>query len=250
MPRFKLTIEYDGTNYVGWQRQANGPSIQAALEEAAKAYCQIDALVEGAGRTDAGVHARGQVAHVDLTRDDPPDIVAKALNAHLRRQPISVIRAEKVSERFHARFSAIERGYVYHILNRRAPAALDANHVWWVAPPLDAARMHQAAQVLIGKHDFSSFRAAACQAESPVKTLDELTVSRDGDTVSIVARARSFLHHQVRNMVGTLRLVGSGQWSVDDVTAALAARDRSAGGPTAPPDGLYLMHVRYPADAT
>jgi tRNA pseudouridine38-40 synthase len=250
MPRFKLTIEYDGTNYVGWQRQTNGPSIQAALEDAAKAYCQIDAQVEGAGRTDAGVHAHGQVAHVDLTRDDPPEIVAKALNAHLRPQPISIISAEKVSERFHARFSAIERGYVYRILNRRAPAALDANHVWWIAPPLDAALMHKAAQTLIGKHDFSSFRATACQAQSPVKTLDELTVTRDGDCIIIATRARSFLHHQVRNMVGTLRLVGSGQWSVDDVATALAARDRAAGGPTAPALGLYLTHVRYPADAT
>lgn len=249
MPRFKLTIEYDGTNYVGWQRQTNGPSIQAALEDAAKAYCQVDALVEGAGRTDAGVHARGQVAHVDLTRDDPPDIVAKALNAHLRPQPIAVISAEKVSAQFHARFSAIERGYLYRILNRRAPAALDANHMWWVPAPIDAERMHRAAQALVGKHDFSSFRAAACQAESPVKTLDELTVSRDGDIVSVVARARSFLHHQVRNMVGTLRLVGTGQWNADDVAAALAARDRAAGGPTAPADGLYLMQVRYPADA-
>lgn len=249
MPRFKLTIEYDGTNYVGWQRQTNGPSIQAALEDAAKAYCQVDALVEGAGRTDAGVHARGQVAHVDLTRDDPPDIVAKALNAHLRPRPIAVISAEKVSAQFHARFSAIERGYLYRILNRRAPAALDANHMWWVPAPIDAERMHRAAQALVGKHDFSSFRAAACQAESPVKTLDELTVSRDGDIVSVVARARSFLHHQVRNMVGTLRLVGTGQWNADDVAAALAARDRAAGGPTAPADGLYLMQVRYPADA-
>ncbi len=249
MPRFKLTIEYDGTNYVGWQRQANGPSIQAALEAAAKAYCQIDALVEGAGRTDAGVHARGQVAHVNLTRDDPPDIVAKALNAHLRPQPISVLRAEKVSDKFHARFSAIERGYLYRILNRRAPAAIEANHIWWVAAPLDTAAMQRAAQILIGKHDFSSFRAAACQAESPVKTLDELAVSRDGDIISVVVRARSFLHHQVRNMVGTLRMVGTGQWAVEDVAAALHARDRSAGGPTAPAEGLYLMHVRYPADA-
>jgi tRNA pseudouridine38-40 synthase len=249
MPRFKLTIEYDGTKYVGWQRQTNGPSIQAALEEAAKAYCQIDALVEGAGRTDAGVHARGQVAHVDLPRDDAPDVVAKALNAHLRPQPIAVLKAEQVTEKFHARFSAIERGYVYRILNRRAPAALEANRIWWVPTPLDAARMHQAAQSLIGKHDFSSFRAAACQADSPVKTLDELAVTRDGDVISVVARARSFLHHQVRNMVGTLRLVGSGQWAVEDVAKALAACDRSAGGPTAPAEGLYLMHVRYPADA-
>jgi tRNA pseudouridine38-40 synthase len=249
MPRFKLIIEYDGTNYVGWQRQTNGPSIQAALEDAAKAYCQIDALVEGAGRTDAGVHARGQVAHVDLPRNDAPDVVAKALNAHLRPRPIAVLKAEEVSERFHARFSAIERGYVYRILNRRAPAALDAHRIWWVPSPLDAARMHEAAQSLVGKHDFSSFRAAACQADSPVKTLDELAVTRDGDVISVVARARSFLHHQVRNMVGTLRLVGAGQWAVEDVAEALAARARSSGGPTAPAEGLYLMHVRYPDGA-
>src|SRR5262249_20192112 len=161
-------------------------------------------------------------------------------------QPIVVLRAEAVSEKFHARFSAVERGYVYRILNRRAPAALEASRIWWVPTPLDAARMHEAAQSLIGKHDFSSFRAAACQAESPVKTLDELAVTRDGDVISVAARARSFLHHQVRNMVGTLRLVGSGQWAVEDVAKALAARDRSAGGPTAPAEGLYLMHVRYP----
>jgi len=248
MPRFKLTIEYDGTNYVGWQRQANGPSIQEALENAARAYCQVDTLVQGAGRTDAGVHARGQVAHVDLPRDDSPDVVAKALNAHLRPHPIVVLAAEQVSERFHARFSAIERGYVYRILNRRAPAALDVNKVWWVPSLLDASAMHRAAQSLIGNHDFTTFRAVACQAESPVKTLDEITVTRSGEVIAVAVRARSFLHHQVRNIVGTLRLVGAGQWAEEDVAKALAARDRTAGGPTAPADGLYLMYVRYPDD--
>ena len=246
MPRFKLTIEYDGTDYVGWQRQANGPSIQGALEDAARAYCQIDALVQGAGRTDAGVHARGQVAHVDLMRDDHPDVVRNALNAHLKPRPISVISAEKVTEAFHARFSANERGYRYLILNRRAPPALDARQVWWVAAPLNVEAMHEAAQVLVGRHDFTTFRAVQCQADSPVKTLDALDVTRDGEMIAVTTRARSFLHHQVRNFVGTLRLVGEGRWTAADVAAALAARDRSAGGPTAPSTGLCLMHVGYP----
>jgi tRNA pseudouridine38-40 synthase len=245
MPRFKLTIEYDGTGYVGWQRQDNGPSVQGALEDAVRGYCQVDALVQGAGRTDAGVHARGQVAHVDLPRDDAPDIVAKALNAHLRPQPIAVVEAEVVPPTFHARFSATERGYIYTILNRRAPPVMERDHVWWVATPLDARAMHDAAQVLVGRHDFTSFRAAACQAESPVKTLDELNVTRDGDTIRIATRARSFLHHQVRNMAGALRAVGDGRWTRDDLMRILAARDRSAGGVTAPAAGLCLMHVRY-----
>ena len=249
MPRFKLTIEYDGTDYVGWQRQDNGPSVQAAIEEAVRRYCQVETLVQCAGRTDSGVHARGQVAHVDLPRDDTPEVVAKAINALLLPQPIAILKAERVSDGFHARFSAIERSYVYRILNRRAPPALDAKHVWWVSPPLDAAKMHAAAATLVGKYDFSSFRATACQSDSPVKTLDALTVTRDGDIISIAARARSFLHHQVRNMAGTLRLVGEGRWTVDDVIAARDARDRAAGGPTAPATGLCLMHVRYPADA-
>jgi tRNA pseudouridine38-40 synthase len=246
MPRFKLTIEYDGTDYVGWQRQDNGPSIQAALEDAVRAYCQIDALVQGAGRTDAGVHARGQVAHVDLPREDSPAVVQNALNAHLRPQPIAILHAERIDDGFHARFSAIERGYRYLILNRRAPPALDAHHVWWVPTPLDAEDMHAAAQRLVGRHDFSSFRAAQCQADSAVKTLDALDVARDGETIMVTARARSFLHHQVRNMVGTLRLVGEARWSADDLATALAARDRGAGGPTAPASGLCLMYVRYP----
>ncbi len=246
MPRFKLTIEYDGTPFVGWQRQDNGPSVQAALEAAVRGYCQVDALVQGAGRTDAGVHALGQVAHVDLPRDDRPEVVANALNAHLRPHPVAVLKAEKVGEDFHARFSAIERGYIYRIVNRRAPAVLEAGHAWWVSPPLDVAAMHDAAQVLIGKHDFSSFRAAECQAESPVKTIDEINVTRDGEVIALTARARSFLHHQVRNIVGTLKFVGEGKWTKADVKAALDAHDRSAAGPTAPPDGLYLTYVKYP----
>lgn len=246
MPRFKLTLEYDGTDYVGWQRQDNGPSIQAALEDAVRGYCQVDVPVQGAGRTDAGVHARGQVAHVDLPRDDPPQVVANALNAHLRPQPIAVLAAERAGDDFHARFSAIARAYAYRILNRRAPPALDARQVWWVPGPLDVAAMQAAARHLVGHHDFTTFRAVQCQADSAVKTLDVLDVARDGDEVIVAARARSFLHHQVRNMVGTLRLVGDGRWTPDQVRDALAARDRNAGGPTAPAAGLCLMRVEYP----
>lgn len=246
MPRFKLTIEYDGGPFVGWQRQENGPSVQAALEDAVRGYCQVSVVVHGAGRTDAGVHALGQVAHVDLPRDDNPHVVANALNAHLRPHPIAVLVAEKVNEDFHARFSAFERAYEYRILNRQARPALDQNRVWWVGPALDASAMHAAAQVLLGKHDFTSFRAAECQAESPVKTLDQLDIARHADMIVVTARARSFLHHQVRNMVGTLKLVGEGKWTARDVAAALAARDRAAAGPTAPPEGLYLTRVKYP----
>ncbi len=246
MPRFKLTIEYDGSPFVGWQRQDNGPSVQGALESAARGYCQVDVLVQGAGRTDAGVHALGQVAHLDLPRDDRPEVVANALNAHLRPHPIAVLKAEKVGDDFHARFSAIERAYVYRIVNRRAPAVLEINHAWWVAHELNASAMHEAAQVLVGRHDFSSFRAAECQADSPVKTLDEIAVTQEGDVIKVTTRARSFLHHQVRNFVGTLKFVGEGKWTKADVKQALEARDRSAAGPTAPPDGLYLTHVCYP----
>lgn len=245
MPRFKLTIEYDGTAFVGWQRQENGMSVQEALETAVERYCQIKGLVHGAGRTDAGVHALAQVAHVDLPRNDRPEVVANALNAHLRPHLVSVLKAELVDDEFHARFSAIERGYEYRILNRRAPAALEAGKVWWIPAPLDAAAMHEAAQVLVGKHDFTSFRAAECQAESPVKTLDAIAVSRQAEMIVLTTRARSFLHHQVRNIVGTLRTVGEGKWTARDVARALEARDRSAGGQTAPPTGLYLTHVKY-----
>ncbi len=246
MPRFKLTIEYDGSPFVGWQRQDNGFSVQAALEAAARGYCQVDALVYGAGRTDAGVHALGQVAHVDLPRDDTPEVVAKAFNAHLRPHPIAVLKAEKVGDDFHARFSAVERGYLYRIVNRRAPAVLEINRAWWVKAPLDAESMHDAAQALVGRHNFSSFRAVECQAESPVKTLDEISVSREGDIILLRTRARSFLHHQVRNFVGTLKFVGEGKWTAADVKNALEARDRAVAGPTSPPDGLYLTHVKYP----
>ncbi len=247
MPRFKLTIEYDGTGYAGWQRQDNGPSIQAAVEAALKAYCQTDIIVYVAGRTDAGVHALGQVAHADIPRNDPPEVVANALNALLRPHPIAVISAARAPDDFHARFSAIERAYEYRIANRRAPLALELDRAWWISHELDADAMHDAAQVLVGRHDFTSFRAVACQADSPVRSIDELTVTRQGQDIVIRTRARSFLHHQVRNIVGTLKAVGDGKWTRADVAAALAARDRSKAGQTAPACGLYLISVKYPS---
>jgi tRNA pseudouridine38-40 synthase len=248
MPRFKLTIEYDGTPFVGWQRQDNGPSVQAVVEAALKAYCQADIAVFTAGRTDAGVHALGQVAHADIPREDSEEVVANALNAHLRPNPVAILKAARVADDFHARFSAIERRYEYRIVNRRAPLALDRDRAWWLPMPMDARAMHAAAQELVGKHDFTSFRASECQADSPIRTLDELSVSRRGEDVVIQARARSFLHHQVRNMVGTLKHVGEGKWTASDVAAALVARDRGKAGPTAPAAGLYLTGVRYPGD--
>lgn len=248
MTRYRIVVEYDGTGFVGWQRQDNGPSVQAAVEAAIFKFSGETVTVFGAGRTDAGVHARGQVAHFDLAKDTTERTVADALNAHLRPAPISVIRAETAAPDFDARLSARRRDYVYRIVNRRAPLALDAARAWYVPVALDAAAMHAAAQRLVGRHDFTTFRAALCQARSPVRTLDALDVARDGDEIRVRARARSFLHHQVRNMVGTLKLAGEGKWTADDISAALAARDRRSGGPTAPPEGLYLMAVRY-ADA-
>ena len=247
MTRWKLTIEYDGTSFVGWQHQKNGLSVQEALERAVLGFCGETVRVHGAGRTDAGVHALGQVAHVDIERRTRPQTVRDALNAHLRPLPVAVLAAEPAPDGFHARLSARERAYLYRIVNRRAPLALDRGRAWQVQKPLDEAAMHDAAQVLVGRHDFTSFRASLCQARSPVKTLDQLSVVRDGDEIRVSARARSFLHHQVRNMVGTLKLVGEGKWTRDDVAGALAARDRAAGGPTAPADGLYLVEVVYPA---
>lgn len=247
MPRFKLTIEYDGTGFVGWQRQVNGLAVQQVMEEAAKAYCQMDIRVHGAGRTDAGVHAMAQVAHVDLPRDDTDRKVRDAFNALLRPHSVAVIQAERVPDEFHARFDANERSYLYRIVTRRAPVALARNRVWWLPRDLDAEAMHDAAQALIGHHDFSSFRATECQAKSPVKTIDQLGVTRSDDTIDVVARAPSFLHHQVRNIVGTLTLVGEGKWTRRTVEDALAAKARAAGGPTAPPEGLYLTAVCYPA---
>jgi tRNA pseudouridine38-40 synthase len=245
VPRYKLTIEYDGAPFVGWQIQDNGPSIQAALIEAIAAFAGERVAVNGAGRTDAGVHALGQVAHVDLAKAWDPDTIRDAINAHLRPQPIAVLAAEQATGDFDARFSAVKRHYLYRIVNRRADLALDKRRVWRIARPLDADAMHRAAQRLIGHHDFTTFRAAECQAKSPLKTLDRLDVARAGEEIHVQAAARSFLHHQVRSMVGSLALVGEGKWTADDVSHALAARDRTACGPVAPPDGLYLVKVDY-----
>ena len=245
MPRYKLLIEYDGAPFCGWQYQDNGPSVQGAIEAAVKAMTGDDVRVNGAGRTDAGVHAMGQVAHIDLAKEYKADRVRDALNAHLRPHPIGVLSAEVVPETFDARFSATKRHYIYRIANRRANLALNAGHAWRVARPLDAGAMHEAAQVLIGKHDFTTFRDTECQAKSPEKTLDVLDVTRDGDNVNITTSARSFLHSQVRSMVGSLVWVGHGKWTAKDMRAALDARDRAACGPVAPPDGLYLVRVEY-----
>ena len=245
MPRYRLTLEYDGGPYVGWQAQANGPSVQAALEAAVEAFTGESVRVAGAGRTDAGVHATGQVAHLDLGRDFPPDTVRDAINAHLWPALISVLSAERVDEEFHARFSAVGRRYLYRILDRRPPPAVLRGKVWHIRRPLDAEAMHYAAHVLVGRHDFTTFRDAACQAKSPVKTLDLAEVTRAGDEVHLVFAARSFLHRQVRSITGTLAEVGAGRWSPDDVARALQAADRAACAPVAPPEGLYLTEVVY-----
>ncbi len=245
MTRYKLVIEYDGRGLVGWQRQDNGPSVQAALEDAVQGFCGETVTAYAAGRTDAGVHALGQVAHVDLDKETDAETVRDALNHHLKPARIAVLAAEAVDAEFHARFSAVERAYLYRIINRRAPLALDHGRAWFVPVPLDAQAMHEAAQALVGNHDFTSFRASECQAKSPVKTLDALDVTRAGEEIRVTARARSFLYHQVRNMVGTLKLVGAGKWDGAAVEQALAARDRSAAGETAPPEGLYFLGVRY-----
>ncbi|RJF77170.1 tRNA pseudouridine(38-40) synthase TruA [Rhodopseudomonas palustris] len=245
MPRYKLTIEYDGAPYCGWQLQPALPSVQGALEVAALATCGAAVRVHGAGRTDAGVHALGQVAHVDIPKPFRADKLRDALNAHLRPNPIAVLAAEIVPDTFEARFSAIRRHYRYRIANRRSNLALELGKVWRVPKPLDTDAMHRAAQVLIGKHDFTTFRDTECQAASPDKTLDVLDVIRTGDVVDIITNARSYLHSQVRSMVGSLVWVGEGRWTADDLAAALAARKRSACGPVAPPEGLYLMQVDY-----
>lgn len=245
MARYKLTLEYDGRPFVGWQRQNNGLSVQAVLEQAITKYCGETVTAHAAGRTDAGVHALGQVAHVDIVRGDTALVVQNALNALMRPAPVAVVRAEQVAEDFHARFSCLGRSYVYRILNRRSQPALDMGRVWWVARPLDADIMHEAAQALIGHHDFTSFRAAECQANSPMRSLDLLRVERIGDTLEIHAAAKSFLHHQVRNMVGTLELVGAGKRPPEWVADVLAARSRVVAGPTCPPDGLYFKAAMY-----
>ncbi|MDA8230880.1 MAG: tRNA pseudouridine(38-40) synthase TruA [Magnetospirillum sp.] len=245
MPRYKLLLEYDGTGFIGWQRQDNGLSVQEALEQAVVKLCQQHATVFAAGRTDAGVHATGQVAHFDAERVFAADTLRDALNFHLKPHPVSVLGADVVDESFHARFSAVGRSYLYRIVNRRAPLALDRDRAWWIPVRLDAEAMAEGAKHLLGRHDFTTFRASECQAKSPVKTLDVLDIARDGEAIAIIAAARSFLHHQVRNMVGTLKLVGEGKWHPEDVGRALDAKDRKAGGPTAPAAGLYLTAVTY-----
>jgi len=245
MPRYRLLVEYDGRPYCGFQAQATLPSVQGAIEAAVKAFCGQEIRIAAAGRTDTGVHATGQVVHVDLERDWPARTVLNALNAHLTREAVSILACELAEGDWHARFSANERRYLYRILNRPAPPALDRGRVWHVKKPLDAEAMNAAAQHLIGLHDFTTFRDMHCQAKSPLKTLDVARVRRVGDEVCLDFEARSFLHRQVRSMTGTLVEVGIGRWSPDDVRAALAARDRTACGPVAPANGLYLVGVGY-----
>jgi tRNA pseudouridine38-40 synthase len=243
--RYRITVEYDGAPFVGWQRQDNGASVQGALEAAILKLSGERVTVTGAGRTDAGVHALGQVAHFDLVKEFTPDKIRDALNHFLRPAPAVVIVSRIVDTDFHARFSATARHYLYRILTRRAPPALEGGHVWHVARDLDAEAMHHAAQALVGSHDFTTFRAAECQAKSPVKTLDRLDVARVGAEIHINTSARSFLHNQVRSMVGSLKLAGDGKWSRRDMERALNAKERSECGPVAPPDGLYLVRVDY-----
>jgi tRNA pseudouridine38-40 synthase len=245
MPRYKLVIEYDGTPFAGWQRQANGRSVQEAVEEAIGRFAGEAVRIQCAGRTDAGVHATHQVAHADLARDWPAGTVRDAANAHLRPDPVAIVSAEAVPGSFNARTSAKRRHYLYRILNRRARPALDATRVWHVPWALDAGLMQTAAQALVGRHDFTTFRAAQCQAASPVRTLERLDVARIGDEIRVEATARSILHHQVRSMVGTLMLAGTGRWTVAQVREALEARDRTRCGAMAPPSGLYLVGVDY-----
>jgi tRNA pseudouridine38-40 synthase len=245
MPRYKLTLEYDGTPYVGWQMQENGASVQGRLVEAIKSFSGEDAVPRGAGRTDAGVHALGQVAHFDLAKEWSQDVVRDALNAVLRPDPISVLACETASPDFDARFSAHSRNYLYRIVDRRSPLALERKRAWGVFRSLDAKAMDEAAQVLVGHHDFTTFRSTECQADSPEKTLNRLAVSRHGEVVRVEASARSFLHNQVRSMVGSLRLVGEGKWAACDLEEALAAKDRARCGLVAPAHGLYLVKVDY-----
>jgi tRNA pseudouridine38-40 synthase len=246
--RFRLTVEYDGRPFMGWQRQAHGPSVQQAIEEAVQAITGEDVVVHAAGRTDAGVHALAMAAHVDIARSITTFRLADGVNAKLRPLPVAVLDASEAAEDWHARFSCIGRRYVYRIANRRAPLALEAGRAWRVPVVLHADAMHKAAQALVGRHDFTTFRSAHCQSDSPVKTLDRLTVRRFGETIEIEAAARSFLHHQVRSMVGCLELVGRGKWSAKDLREALEAKDRAALGFNAPPDGLYFAAATYPDD--
>ncbi|MGI8705928.1 MAG: tRNA pseudouridine(38-40) synthase TruA [Sphingomicrobium sp.] len=246
MTRWRLTIEYDGGPFMGWQRQDHGPSVQQTLEEALHRMTGELVTIHSAGRTDAGVHALAMSAHVEIAKGLSEQRLREGLNALVRPDPVSVLSAAHVPDGWHARFSCIGRRYLYRILNRRAPPALGRGRVWHIATPLDAEAMAAGAAILVGRHDFTTFRSAHCQAESPVKTLDRLEVSREGDEIRIEAAARSFLHHQVRSMAGCLALVGRGQWSPGDMKAALDARDRSALGFNAPPQGLYFVEALYP----
>ncbi len=245
MPRYKLIVEYDGTPYAGWQIQANAASVQGELARAIEGLSGQRIVPSGAGRTDAGVHARGQAAHFDLARDYPPETVRDALNFHLRPAPIAIVDCEIVDETFDARFSAKARHYLYRIVNRRAPLALERDRAWQIGVPLAIEPMQQAARHLIGRHDFTTFRSAQCQAKSALRTLDRLDIERDGETIAIVASARSFLHHQVRSMVGSLKLAGEGKWRPEDMRRVLEAKNRSACGPVAPACGLYFMKIDY-----
>ena len=245
MPRYKIIVEYDGAPFAGWQYQGNSPSVQRAIMTAIEAFSGEKVMVQGAGRTDAGVHALGQVAHFDLASERDTDTIRDAINAHLRPLPVAILSAEKVSGDFDARRSAVRRHYLYRIANRRPDLAIERGRAWRLPRRLDAEAMHAAAQRLVGKHDFTTFRSTECQAKSPEKTLDRLDVSRFGDEIQITAVARSFLHNQVRSMVGSLVVVGDGKWQAADLARALAARDRSACGPVAPPEGLYLVRVDY-----
>ncbi len=247
MPRYRLRIEYDGTPYVGWQRQDNGPSVQGAIEAAILSLTGETVSIRGAGRTDSGVHAMGQVAHTDLSRDWKEHTLRNALNAHLGMagERVAILDAAEVPDDFDARFSAKKRHYLYRIISRKAPLALEANRAWFVAKDLDHTAMHEAGQMLVGRHDFTTFRAAQCQANSPIRTIDRLEVTRSGDLIEMRVSAQSFLHNQIRSFAGTLKLAGEGKWTAEDVRTALEAQDRKACGPVAPPDGLYFMAVDY-----
>jgi tRNA pseudouridine38-40 synthase len=246
MPRFAFTVEFDGRPFMGWQRQAHGPSVQQTIEDAIAAVTGETTVIHAAGRTDAGVHGLAMRAHADIAKDITPFRLMEAINARMRPAPVAILACETAADDWHARFSCVGRSYVYRIANRRAPLTVDAGLVWRVVQPLDADAMQAAAQHLVGSHDFTTFRSAHCQAHSPVKTLDRLDVERQGDRIAIHAAARSFLHHQVRSMVGCLAMVGMGRWTANDLRDALEAKDRAALGLNAPPDGLYFVSATYP----
>lgn len=247
MTRFAFTVEFDGRPFMGWQRQAHGPSVQQTIEDAIHAVTGEQVAVHAAGRTDAGVHGIAMRAHADVAKPMPPFRLMEAINARMRPNPVAILACEEVADDWHARFSCLGRAYIYRIANRRAPLTFDNGLVWRVIQPLNAEAMHDAAQLLVGLHDFTTFRSVHCQSQSPVKTLDRLDVERDGENIAIHAAARSFLHHQVRSMVGCLAMVGMGRWSADDLAQALAAKDRAALALNAPPDGLYFVRADYPA---